>query len=312
MKSHPTSTLRIGTRHSPLALWQAEWVAAALRAGGIEVELIHITTQGDVQQRGPIEQIGTLGVFTKEIQRALLDERVDLAVHSLKDLPTEPVEGLCLAAVPPRAPVGDALISREGLLLAELPHGAIIGTGSSRRRSQLLHLRGDLQMADIRGNVDTRLRKLQEGQYEAIVLAEAGLERLELTVHISQHLPPAVMLPAVGQGALGLETRAADTATRQKLELINHRATHQAVLAERALLAALRGGCLAPVGAWGRLADDGQLHLSAAVLSVDGRQRIAVEAAGSPSEAAQLGRRAAEELLSQGAAELIQSARRVE
>lgn len=312
MMSPTANTLRIGTRHSPLALWQAEWVAAALRAGGIEVELVHITTQGDVQQRGPIEQIGTLGVFTKEIQRALLDERVDLAVHSLKDLPTEPVAGLCLAAVPQRAPVGDALISRDDLQLAELPRGAIIGTGSSRRRSQLLHHRPDLQMADIRGNVDTRLRKLQEGQYDAIVLAEAGLERLELTVHISEHLSAAVMLPAVGQGALGLETRVADSATRQKLQVLNHQATHQAVLAERALLAALRGGCLAPVGAWGRLEDDGQLHLSAAVLSVDGRQRIAVEIAASPGEAEQLGLRAAEKLLAQGAAELIQSARRVE
>ncbi len=310
--SSTTRALRIGTRSSPLALWQAEWVACALRASGVEVELIHITTQGDVQQRGPIEQIGTLGVFTKEIQRALLDKSVDLAVHSLKDLPTEAVDGLCLAAVPKRAPVGDALISREKLALADLPANAVIGTGSSRRRSQLLHARGDLQMAEIRGNVDTRLRKLHEGQYDAIVLAQAGLQRLELQSHVSEELPLSLMLPAVGQGALGLESRSADTATREAVALLDHAASHQAVLAERALLAALRGGCMAPVGAWGRIDDDGLLHLAAAVLSLDGRHRLAVDVSGVAEDAAGLGRRAADELLAQGAGDLIQAARRVE
>lgn len=303
--------LRIGTRHSPLALWQAEWVATGLRAAGIEVELVHITTQGDVRQRGPIEQIGT-GVFTKEIQRALLDNQVDLAVHSLKDLPTEPIEGLCLAAVPQRAPVGDVLVSREGLLLAELPPGVIIGTGSSRRRSQLLHARPDLRMADIRGNVDSRLRKVQEGLYDAIVLAQAGLERLQLSAHITQQLPLTIMLPAVGQGALGLETRAADASTRETIALLDHPPTHQAVLAERGLLAALLGGCLAPVGAWGRIEADGLLHLTAAVLSGDGRQRLSVEVSAQPAEGIALGHRAAEELLAQGAAELIRAARHAE
>jgi hydroxymethylbilane synthase len=303
--------LRIGTRHSPLALWQAEWVAAGLRAAGIDVELVHITTQGDVRQRGPIEQIGT-GVFTKEIQRALLDRHVDLAVHSLKDLPTDPIDGLCLAAVPQRAPVGDALVSREGLTLADLPPAAVIGTGSSRRRSQLLHARPDLQMADIRGNVDSRLRKVQEGQYDAIVLAQAGLERLQLARHITQHLPMAIMLPAVGQGALGLETREDDTLTRETLGPLDHSATHQAILAERSLLAALRGGCLAPVGAWGRIAEDGLLHLSAVVLSGDGRQRLSVEVSGEPIQAVALGQQAADDLHSQGAAELIHAARHAE
>jgi hydroxymethylbilane synthase len=305
------ASLRIGTRASPLALWQAEWVAAELRAHGVEVELIRITTQGDVQQHGPIEQIGT-GIFTKEIQRALLDGQVDLSVHSLKDLPTEPIEGLCLAAVPDRAPVADALVSREGLALLDLPQRAVVGTGSSRRRSQLLHLRPDLQMADIRGNVDSRLRKVREGQYDAIVLAQAGLERLNLTAHITQTLPLTLMLPAVGQGALGLETRSGDTATREAVSLLDHPATNASVVAERALLFALRGGCLAPVGAWGRVEDDGQLHLSAAVLSVDGRQRLAAEVAAAPGDAVALGQRAAEELLAQGAAELIQAARHAE
>jgi hydroxymethylbilane synthase len=305
------SPLRIGTRASPLALWQAHWVADQLRASGVAVELIHITTQGDVQQRGPIEQLG-MGVFTKEIQHALLDGRVDLAVHSLKDLPTEPVEGLCLAAVPQRGPVGDVLVSREGLKFDDLPRGALLGTGSSRRRSQLLHARPDLRIEGIRGNVDTRLRKLQEGQFDAIVLAEAGLERLNLSDHVTQVLPKSIMLPAIGQGALGLETRQQDAATRETISLIDDSATHQAVLAERALLSTLRGGCLAPVGAWGRMETEGHLHLSAVVLSGDGGVRLHVELSAAPADALELGRRAAAELLSQGAAELIQAARRVQ
>lgn len=302
-----TTPLRIGTRASPLALWQANWVAAELRRAGVDVELIHITTQGDVQQRGPIEQIGT-GVFTKEIQRALLDGQVDLAVHSLKDLPTEPIDGLCLAAVPPRGPVGDVVLSRENQSLDQLPQGALIGTGSSRRRSQLWHVRPDLRIEEIRGNVDTRLHKLADGLYDAIVLAEAGLARLDLSSHVTQVLPKSIMLPAVGQGALALETRSDDRSTRQAIAILNDPATHQSVLAERALLAALRGGCLAPVGAWGRL-EEGQLCLSAAVLSGDGRRRLFVERSGPAPQAAELGCQAAEELIHQGAVELIQSAR---
>jgi hydroxymethylbilane synthase len=304
-------TLRIGTRASPLALWQAQWVADQLRSAGVAVELVHIATQGDVQQRGPIEQLG-MGVFTKEIQRALLDERVDLAVHSLKDLPTEPLPGLCLAAVPRRGPAGDVLVSRQGQSFEQLPQGALIGTGSSRRRSQLLHARPDLRIEGIRGNVDTRLRKLQEGQYDAIVLAEAGLERLNLSGHVTQVLPKSMMLPAVGQGALGLEAREDDAATRRTIAVLDDPATHQAVLAERSLLAALRGGCLAPVGAWGRVEADGRLHLAAVVLSGEGRRRLQVELWAAPEEAVDLGRRAADELLAHGAGDLIASARRVQ
>ncbi len=233
-------------------------------------------------------------------------------MHSLKDLPTEPVDGLCLAAVPKRGPVGDVLVSREGLEFDELPKGALLGTGSSRRRSQLLHARPDLRIEGIRGNVETRLRKLQEGDFDALVLAEAGLERLNLSGRVTQILPKSMMLPAVGQGALGLETRQQDAATRQAISLIDDSATHQGVLAERALLAALRGGCLAPVGAWGRIEADGQLHLSAVVLSGDGRLRLHVELSGTPAEAIDLGHHAAAELLAQGAGELIQAARRVE
>lgn len=301
-------TLRLGTRGSALARWQAEWVAARLAAYGAAVSLVPITTQGDRQQAGPVEAIGGQGVFTKELQRALLDEQIDLAVHSLKDLPTDPVPGLELAAVPERAPCGDVLISRRAPSFADLPRGALIGTGSSRRRSQLWHARPDLRMADVRGNVDTRLRKLDEGEYDALVLAEAGLLRLGLAEQITQILPKELILPAVGQGALGIEIRAADHELRQTLAPLDHAETRQAVIAERAMLAALRGGCLAPVGAWGRL-ESGRLRLSGVVLSVDGRRRIAAEASGEAASAAELGRRIAGELLTQGAAELIAAAR---
>ncbi len=299
--------LRLGTRASPLARWQADWVAARLREHGVTVELVHITTQGDQQSRGPIAAFGGQGVFTKEIQFALVDRRIDLAVHSLKDLPTEPVEGLSLAAVPPRGPTEDVLVSRAGATFDQLPSGAVVGTGSVRRRAQLWHVRPDLKMEDIRGNVETRLRKLDEGQYDAVILAEAGLRRLELQDRITQVLPHSLLLPAVGQGALGLETRSDDAATRQALAPLNDPATLAAVTAERALLAALRGGCLAPVGALA-VARAGQLELAAMVLSADGRQRLAVNEQGLVAAADALGRAAAEKLLQQGAADLIQAA----
>jgi hydroxymethylbilane synthase len=228
----------------------------------------------------------------------------------LKDLPTEPFVGLCLAAVPTRGPSGDVLLSRDGTKLDDLPQRAKVGTGSSRRRSQLWHVRPDLAIEDIRGNVDTRLRKLHEGEYEALVLAEAGLTRLELSEHITQVLPRSIMLPAVGQGALGLETRTDDAATREVLAVLDDSATHSAVLAERSMLAALRGGCLAPVGAWCRIETDGQLHLDGVVLSNDGHRRVFSTAASDPADAIGLGQRVAADLLSQGAGELIQSARR--
>ena len=303
-----TSSIRIGTRGSPLARWQAEWVAARLHEQGAAVELVYIVTQGDQQQTGAIGQIGAQGVFTKEIQRALIDSSIDLAVHSLKDLPTEPVAGLCLAAVPLRGPAGDVLISREGRPFADLPPGALVGTGSSRRRSQLWHVRPDLRMEDVRGNVDTRLRKLHAGEYDALVLAEAGITRLNLTEHITQVLPRSIMLPAVGQGALGLESRADDTATRSAATLLDHAPTHQAVLAERAMLAALRGGCLAPVGAWGRI-ENHALCLTGVVLSPDGKTRVEAAASGPIENAISIGEQVAAQLLAQGAGELIVAAR---
>ena len=301
-------TLRLGTRSSALARWQADWVSAQLTARGVRIEMIHIATKGDVTA-GPLGTIGGQGVFTKEIQRALLDQTIDLAVHSLKDLPTEPVAGLGLAAVPPRESVRDVLVARAADAWERLPTGARIGTGSIRRRSQLLYARPDFEILDIRGNVDTRLRKLDENQYDAIILAQAGLVRLGLGSRITQVIPAEVMLPAVGQGALGIETRTADATTRQIVAALDDAATHSSVLAERALLARLRAGCLAPVGAWGRV-EDGQLRLDAVVLSHDGQQRLTAAATGAPTAAEQLGIQVADELLAAGADALIATARR--
>lgn len=305
----PTATprLRLGTRASALARWQADWVAAELGKLGVDVEMIHVSTQGDVSSR-PLGAIGGQGVFTKELQRALLCGDIDLAVHSLKDLPTERVPGLQLAAVPVRESTRDVLVSRVANRFAALPHSARVGTGSVRRRAQLLHARPDLQVTEIRGNVDTRLRKLDDGQYDAIVLAEAGLRRLGLGERIAQILPGELMLPAAGQGALGIEARSDDGPTLQTLAPLDHPATHSAVLAERALLTALHAGCLAPVGVWARV-DGGQLQLDAVVLGHDGRERLSVSVLGSREDADSLGRQAAASLLAQGAAELMAASR---
>jgi len=302
-----TEPLRLGTRGSALALWQAEWVATQLRAIGCPVDLVRIQTSGDVTSQ-PLQAVGGQGLFTKELQRALQDGRIDLAVHSLKDLPTEPAENLALAAVPRRESNRDVMVSAVSPALDQLPPAARVGTGSRRRKSQLLHFRSDLQVSEIRGNVDTRLRKLDAGQYEAIVLAEAGLKRLGWSHRVTQVLPPEIMLPAIGQGALGIETRASDQATRRWVEQLNDAESFLSVQAERALLAELRAGCLAPVGAWGRVVD-GRLLLDGAVLSADGRERIRASDSGTPADAASLGVQVARTLLAQGAAALIAGAR---
>lgn len=299
--------IRLGTRGSALARWQAEWVAAQLEKLHVEVELVLLVTAGDRDQ-GPIQEIGGEGLFTKEIQRALIDRRIDLAVHSLKDLPTDEVPGLCLAAVPQRAPAGDALICREHASLDELPPQAVVGTSSLRRRSQLLHVRSDLRMKDLRGNVETRLRKLLRGDYDAIVLAQAGLQRLGLAERITQSLPMAILLPAVGQGALGLECREDDRAVRESVESLNHPASHHAVLAERAMLAALQGGCLAPIAAFGRLEEE-HLTLTGRVISPDGSRTLEATQTAGQEEAVELGRNVADALLDQGAAALIEASR---
>ncbi|MCE9548051.1 MAG: hydroxymethylbilane synthase [Planctomycetia bacterium] len=303
------ASLRLGTRGSALARWQADWVSGELSRLGHTVTLVPIVTAGDREQGQPIQTLPGIGAFTKEIQRALLDGRIDLAVHSLKDLPTETVAGLALAAVPERESVADVLLSRDGQILDMLPAGARVGTGSLRRRTQLLHLRPDLSMHDIRGNVDTRLRKLDEGEFDAIILAEAGLKRLGLANRITQVLAQSKMLPAVGQGALAIETRADDVAAQAAVAPLEHPACRAAVVAERSLLAALDGGCLAPVGAWGRLNNAGQLLLDAVVLSADGTRRLFAAGQDNASAAFQLGQRVADDLLRQGAGELIRQAR---
>jgi hydroxymethylbilane synthase len=238
----------------------------------------------------------------------LLDGQIDLSVHSLKDLPTAPALGLTIAAVPERESPRDVLVSSTVNRLEALPRSARVGTGSLRRKAQLLYLRPDLVVEDIRGNVETRLRKLDDGQFDAIILAEAGLKRLGFADRIRQVLPPEIMLPAVGQGALGIEARSDDALTRSLLASLDDGPTHRAVTAERTLLSTLLAGCLAPVGAWARVVS-GRLLLDAVVLSPDGRQRLVASAAGEPSDAAALGQQAAEDLLRQGAAQLIAAAR---
>lgn len=294
--------VRIGTRGSLLALWQARHVAELLRPR--ETELVLIETMGDRVRDKALSQIGGDGLFTKEIQQALLDGRADVAVHSLKDLPTAAVEGLVLAAVPERAPPGDAFVSRRHRHFDDLPRGAVVATSSLRRRSQMLHRRPDLRVQDLRGNVETRLRKLEEQDLDAIILAEAGLRRLGLESHITAILDRSWMLPAVGQAALGLECRADDVAVKELLASLNHAATQTAVLAERAFLRTLGGGCLVPIGALAETADE-SLRLRGAVLSTDGAQRIGGEITGPEGGAERLGEELARRLLGQGAAELL-------
>jgi hydroxymethylbilane synthase len=295
--------LRLGTRASPLARWQAEWVASRLTANGLAVELVPITTQGDLKS-GPLGQIGGQGLFTKELQRALLDGQIDLAVHSCKDLPTAAVEGLVIAAVPERESTADVLIAHQASSIESLPPAARVGTGSLRRKAQLLHLRPDLMVEDIRGNVETRVRKLDEGHFDAIVLAEAGLKRLGLADRITQVIPRTAMLSAVGQGALAIECRASDQQTRSSVAPLDHLPTHQAIVAERTLLSELRAGCLAPVGALARV-ESQRLVLDAVVLSPDGKRRLAANGTAAIADALELGQQVAEQLLAQGAADLI-------
>ena len=306
--------IKIGTRQSPLALWQANFIAEGLSKAGHDVELVKITTTGDTTTT-PLGQAGGVGLFTKEIQNALLDGRCDVAVHSLKDLPTQPIEGLRLSAVPSREDPHDCLVSEKYKSVHELPSGCIVGTGSPRRRAQLMHLRSDLDIRDIRGNVDTRLSKLARGDYAAIVLASAGLSRLGLAQELATRLPLETMLPAVGQGALGLETRSEDTQTQQALLVLNDPIAESCVRAEREVLRLLKAGCLAPVGAHASI-DQGILMLKVRVFSTDGSIMVSTsvrhsidlrmeQTADNTPEA--LARYATEKLIAQGADRLIAS-----
>lgn len=305
-------TYRIGTRGSALARRQADHVADRLRQAGASVEIVPIVTHGDRDQwnRLSVDALGTVGVFTKAIQEALLAGEVDIAVHSMKDLPTVAVPGLVIAAVPARGPEGDVLISRQGQFLEQLPQGAAVGTGSRRRISQLLHTRPDLSIRPIRGNVQTRLGKLESGELDAIVLAEAGLVRLGLTSLSRFPLLPQYLLPAAGQGALAIEARCDDRETRELLTRLHDPATFAAVSAERAFLAELGGGCLAPVAVWAR-SEGGQLLLTGRVLSVDGARKLETSAIGRWDFPEELGRRAAAICRCQGADEILADARRM-
>jgi hydroxymethylbilane synthase len=304
--------LRIGTRGSALALWQARHVAALIGAqpGAPAVELVQIKTSGDVQSEVPLWQSGGRAFFTREIDRALLEGTVDVAVHSLKDLATQLESGLTLAATLGRADPRDALISRSGAPLAQLPHGARIGTSSLRRRAFLARLRADAVLLELRGNVPTRIERLQRGDYDAIVLAAAGLARLGLERHISEHLDPAVFPPAVSQGVIGVCARAGDAATLRWLAALDDGEARLACTAERALLRRLEGGCQVPLGALAAVRGD-TLNLMASVCALDGAQHLSGqgEATATPEAAEALGVRVAAELLERGAGELIAAER---
>ncbi|MCH2202307.1 MAG: hydroxymethylbilane synthase [Fuerstiella sp.] len=297
--------IRIATRASPLALWQASYMAARISElpSAPSVELIHVRTSGDGNQSSALREFGSTGVFTREVERLVLNGKADIAVHSLKDLPTDVVSGLCLACIPERAPRCDALILPHGhdsiSSLAQLSDAAIVGTGSPRRQAQIRHQRPDLSMAEIRGNVETRIAKLDDGAYDAIVLAEAGLRRLDLTDRISLSLGPPEILPAVGQGALGVECRSDDEAVRELLSAVTDKATLHAVTAERSLLRTLRAGCHAPLGAWTDIKEE-RLTLIGVLLSIDGKTRLEATATGECHDAEQIGKDVAQQLIEAG------------
>src|SRR6476619_4416954 len=306
-----TAPIRLGTRASLLALTQSRWVAERLSAAlGSEVELVEVTTTGD-RDSAPLAQLGGTGVFVSALREALLDGRIDVAVHSLKDLPTGPAAGLALAAVPLREDPRDVVVARDGLTLGELPVGSRIGTGSPRRAAQLRALGLGFDVVAIRGNVDTRIRKVSAGEVDAVVLARAGIARLGRMDDVTEVLDPLQMLPAPGQGALAVECRAGDPLGDVVRDAVDDPRTRAAVTAERAVLATLEAGCAAPVGALAEIAegDDGdELWLRAVALSQDGAVAVRRSATGLPDEAEKVGRTLAEEMLDDGASTLVEEA----
>ena len=299
--------ITIGSRGSSLALWQAHWVRDRLESAGHEVAIRIIKTSGDKLQTAALAASGTKGLFIKEIEEALLAGEVDLAVHSMKDLPTDLPEGLGVAAVPEREDPHDALVSKGRVTLGQLPAGARIGTSSLRRQSQLLALRADLTMVPMRGNVDTRLRKLERGDCDALVLAGAGLKRLGFAGRITSWFSETEIAPAVGQGALAIEIRLQNAAVREAVAPLDHAPTHQAVRAERAMLGGLGGGCQLPIAAFAKHAS-GQLHLMGVVADPAGARVLRANASGKPDDPEDLGKRVAKELLRQGARQLLSHA----
>lgn len=298
--------VRIGTRGSLLAKWQAEYVRKRIfQATGVETEIVIIKTTGDSMQQAPFSQIGGKGVFIKELEEALLDEQIDLAVHSVKDIPTDVPSRLCFPAVCRREDVRDALIGGKGETLLKLRHGARVGTSSLRRASQLRHARPDLDIREMRGNVDTRLRKVDSGEYEAIVLAKAGLDRLGMSGRISEVLSPDVCMPAVGQGAIAVQGRLKDAEISDALAPLDDNETRQSIVAERALLGALQGGCQVPMGAWARF-ERNELAMDAVVCSPDGSSYIRQRASGPADQPRELGQRLAGLLIDAGAGTILE------
>ncbi|WP_407306718.1 hydroxymethylbilane synthase [Acinetobacter sp.] len=300
--------LKIATRQSPLALWQAEHIRARLEAlhADLKVELVTFVTQGDKILDTPLAKIGGKGLFVKELEAALLDGRADLAVHSMKDVPMALPEGLSLAVICEREDPLDAFVSNTYNSFDELPQGAKVGTSSLRRKTQILKQRPDLNIIDLRGNVGTRLSKLDSGLYDAIILASAGLKRLGLAERIRHTLQPEISLPAVGQGALGLECRATDQVVLDLISPLLHVETNVCVRAERAFNAYLEGGCQVPIAGYATL-NHGQLHIEGRVGSVDGVTLLKVKLSGAPEQAEQLGVNLAQKLLEQGAGDLLKA-----
>jgi hydroxymethylbilane synthase len=302
-------SIRIGTRGSALALWQANHIKERLKQlHGVEAELIRIRTSGDHFQTASVAQIGaemgTKGVFIKELEDALLAGEVDLAVHSMKDVPTETPAGLAFPALTKREDPRDCLIAAKGHALKDLPWGARIGTSSLRRQAQLRHHRADIEVLELRGNVDTRMRKVAAGEFDAIILAVAGVTRLGALDKVTEIIPAEIMLPAVGQGALGIETREDDAETAKLVAALNDAETRACVTAERALLHELEGGCQVPLGAWGRL-EKGVLRLEACLLSPDGKECLRGESIGEDDDAEEIGKRLGKILRDDGAERIL-------
>lgn len=300
------ANLIIGTRQSLLALWQSNHIASLLRRqySDCQVTLKKIVTKGDRILDVPLAQIGGKGLFTKEIETELLDGTIDLAVHSLKDMPTVLPEGLCLTAITTRANVGDAFVSNKYASFSQLPQGAVLGTSSLRRKAQLLAVRPDLRIVDLRGNVDTRLRKLDEGQMDAIILAAAGLERLGHADRIKEIIPPSVCLPAVGQGALAIECRSDNQEVREMLAFLNDLPTRQATDAERAFLGLIEGGCQVPIGVHAEV-NAGTVAIEAVIASLDGSTVLRSNIAGPAADAAELGRQLGHRMLTEGGEQIL-------
>jgi hydroxymethylbilane synthase len=298
--------IRIGTRGSMLAKWQAEFVRKKiLEATGVDAEIVIVKTTGDKLQTASFAQIGGKGVFIKELEEALLNEEIDLAVHSVKDIPTEVPSRLCFPVICRREDTRDCLVAAKNETLSTLRKGARIGTSSLRRQAQIRHARPDLDVRELRGNVDTRLRKVASGEYDAILLAKAGLDRLGWSNRISEVLSPEVCMPAVGQGALGVQARLKDNELADALAPLDDFETRQSIVAERSLLAALEGGCQVPLGAWARF-ERGELAIDAVVCSPDGAQHVRQRATAPPDQARELGQRVAQMLIDSGAREILE------